>query len=80
MHPQGGAVAAELDVPGAFQGDEGVALAEERAFLRDHFRAAREDDLAVRAREERPRDPRGRLLVDDDLPRAGVERLLEDLR
>ena len=78
VHTQRGAVAADFHVLRAPESEERVGQPEVFTLLRDHFHAALEHDFAVGASEERTRDPRRRLPVDHDLPRAGVKRLLED--
>ena len=79
MRQRPSAGCAHLHVLDAGQRKKRIALSKECALLRNDLHAALKDDLAVRTREQRTRDPRRRLFVDDDLPRARIKRLLQNL-
>ena len=76
-HPQRRAVAHDMDVRAAGEGEKARALRTELAGLRLDLDAWLEDELQVRRARERRDDPRRRHFVHDEPRDAGRERGLE---
>ena len=76
-HPQRRAVAHDMDVRAAGEGEKARALRTELAGLRLDLDARLEDELQVRRTRERRDDPRRRHFVHDEPRDAGRERGLE---
>ena len=77
MHPQRGSGSGQLDVGYAVGADQRVGPSVEGALLGHHDHARLEEQLLIAGQPDLVDDPGARHLLDDNLLRARVDRLLQ---